>query len=146
VLWTSTNEAAATVGNTAADKGLVTSVAPGDTDILATDATTLVQGRSVVFVTSNESGPQLKALVVSPNPGVVAVGKTTQFTAIGVNSDGTTEDLTRLVAWATTRTDLATIDQLGVLTGVAAGDATVTATAPEPNTSVKGSAAIKITP
>jgi len=147
VLWSSTNEAAATVGNTAADRGLVTAVANGDTTILATDAVTGVQGRSTVFVKASNDLPALTAIVVTPNPGVVAgVAKTTQFQALGIFQDGSTRDMTRDVTWSSSLPAIVTIDPLGVATGVAAGDATITAAGPEPATAVKGSAAVKVTP
>ncbi len=146
VIWTSTNELAATVGNTAMDKGVVESVADGETDVLATDAQTQVAGRAVVFVTGGQTSPVLAALLVQPNPGTVAVGKTVQMTATGVLTDGSTRDVTRDVTWKSSRTDLATVDAIGVATGAAAGDATITAVGPEPSTSVLGSAALKVTP
>ncbi|HEY8075829.1 MAG TPA: Ig-like domain-containing protein [Labilithrix sp.] len=146
VLWTSTNELAATVGDTGMDKGLIETVADGETDIIATDAQTQVSGRTIVFVTGGESTPVLAAIIVGPNPGVVAVGKTVQMTATGVLTDGSTRDLTHDATWKSSRTDLATVDALGVVTGVAAGDATITAVGPEPTTSVLGSAALKVTP
>lgn len=144
VLWSSTNETAATVGNTATDKGLVTSVASGDTDILATDPQSGVVGRATVFVSGDEGTPTLIALVVSPNPATVAIGGKLQFKALGVMSDGQTQDKTTEVTWKSSRTDIATIDTAGMLTPVAAGDTTITA-ADSANT-VKGSAAAKVTP
>jgi len=144
VSWSSLNVAAAVVGDTPLDKGVVRAVADGDTTILATDGATRVQGRSLVFVTG--SAPQLQALVVTPNPGVVAVTKTTPYAALGVFSDGTSRDMTREVTWASSRVDLATVDAVGVVTGVAIGDTTISATGPEPSTSVRGSAAAKVVP
>lgn len=140
VLWSSSNVAAASVN----EKGFVSAVAAGDTNIVATDNATLVQGRTIVFVTGG--APQLKAILVTPNPAVVQATKTLQFSALGVLSDGSTTDITAQVKWSSSRTDLATIDAAGLLTGVAAGDTTVTATGPEPSSSVKGSAAAKVTP
>jgi uncharacterized protein YjdB len=144
VLWSSTNEAAAVVGNGPADKGLVLAVAPGDTTILATDSETRVQGRSTVFVTGQ--APQLKALVVTPNPGIVGVSANVQFSALGVLSDGSSRDLTTDVKWASSRTDLATVDANGRVTGVAAGKLTITASAPEGTSTVLGSAALEVVP
>jgi hypothetical protein len=139
VLWSATNELAATV-----DKGLVTSVASGNTDILATDAQTGVQGRAQVFVTGDDSAPQLKALVVTPNPATIANGGKLQFQALGVMSDGSTQDKTQEVTWKSSITTVATIDPAGMLTAVAAGDTTVTAS--DQTNTVKGSAAAKVTP
>lgn len=144
VLWSSTNPAAANVGNTQLDKGVVSAVAGGDTTILATDAKTLVQGRSIVFVKG--SLPTLQAILVTPNPAQIAVGMKQELTALGVYSDGSNQNLTKAVQWSSSRPDAATVDGSGVVTGVAAGDTTITATGPEPFTTVKGSAAAKVVP
>ncbi len=144
VSWSSTNIAAALVGDTPLDKGVVTAIASGDTSIIATDGATRVQGRTQVFVVGG--APQLKAIIVTPNPGIIGVGKTTQFTALGLLSDGTSRDMTREVTWKSSRTDFATVDAVGVATGVAAGDATITAQGAEPNATILGSAAAKVIP
>lgn len=144
VSWSSTNVAAALVGDTPLDKGVVTAVAAGDTSIIATDGASRVQGRTQVFVVGG--APQLKAIVVTPNPGIVGITKTTQFTALGLLSDGTTRDMTREVTWSSSRTDFATVDAVGIATGVAAGDTTITAVGAEPNASIRGSAAAKVIP
>jgi trimeric autotransporter adhesin len=143
VLWSSTNEAAAVVGNGPNDKGLVLAVSPGDTTVLATDNETRVQGRSIVFVQGN--APQLKAIVVTPNPGIVSIGQSLQMGALGVFSDGSARDLTNDVKWSSTRTDLATV-QNGLVAGVAAGSLTITASAPESTSTVAGSAALTVVP
>lgn len=144
VSWASTNVAAALVGDTPIDKGVVVAVAAGDTAIIATDGVTRVQGRTQVFVTGG--APQLKAILVTPNPGIVGIGKTTQFTALGVLSDGSTRDVSREVTWSSARPDFATVDAVGLVTGVAAGDTTITAVGAEPNATIRGSAAAKSIP
>lgn len=144
VSWSSTNEAAALVGDTQFDKGVVRAVAPGDTTILATDGATLVQGRSVVFVPPDSL--LLQALVVTPNPALASVGKTLQLRADGIYSDGSTADLTRGVTWSSSKVDVATVDGSGLMTGVILGDATISASAPPPYAAIKGSAAAKVVP
>jgi trimeric autotransporter adhesin len=144
VLWTSTNTAAAIVGNSSIDRGIVSAVADGDTTILATDSKTGVAGRATVFVTGGSA--VLQALVLTPNPAKVAVGMNVEMTAVGVYSDGSTKNLTKSVTWSSSRTDAAVIDSSGVVTGVAVGDTTVSASGPEPSTTVKGSAAVKVGP
>jgi hypothetical protein len=140
--WQSSNLAAASVGNGPTDKGLVKSVATGDTIVTATDPATGVQGRTTIFVAGD--APSLKALIVTPNPAVVINGGTVQFVAQGVFGDGATRDVTRDVQWASSRTDVATIGALGLASGLANGDTTITAT--DPTTSVRGSAALTVTP
>jgi len=144
VLWSSTNTAAAIVGNSQIDRGVVSAVADGDTSILATDAKTGIAGRATVFVTGGSA--VLQALVLTPNPAKVAVGMNLEMTAVGVYSDGSTKNLTKSVTWSSSRTDAAVIDSSGVVTGVAVGDTTVSASGPEPSTTVKGSAAVKVGP
>ena len=57
-----------------------------------------------------------------------AVGGTAQFTAVATMSNGTTQDVTSLSAWASSNTGAATVSSTGVVTGVAEGTATVQAT------------------
>jgi hypothetical protein len=144
VLWNSTNTAAAIVGNAQIDRGIVSAVADGDTTILATDAKTGVVGRAPVFVTGGS--PALYAIAVVPNPATVAVGQKVELTAVGAYSNGSVINITKTATWTSSRPDLAVVDSLGVVTGVAAGDVTITASGPEPNATVKGSAAVKVLP
>jgi len=144
VSWSSTDGSVALVGNTQFDKGVVRAVAPGNCTILATDGATLVQGRTIVFVPADNL--TLSAIVVTPNPAIVGVGKALQLRAEGIYSDGSTRDLTRGVTWTSSRGDLVAVDAAGLVGGVLAGDATVTANAPDPTSTVRGSAAAKIVP
>jgi trimeric autotransporter adhesin len=144
VSWSSTDESVALVGNTSFDKGIVRAVSPGNATILATDGLTLVQGRSIVFVPAESV--LLQAIVVTPNPAVVGVGKTLQLRADGIYSDGSTRDLTRGVPWTSSRGDVVAVDTLGLIGGVIVGDATITAGAPDATSTIKGSAAAKVVP
>jgi uncharacterized protein YjdB len=103
-----------------------------------------VQGRSIVFVP--EAAATLEAIVVTPDPATVKVGQTTALRAEGRYSDRTTKDLSRVVTWSSSRPDLASVDTVGVVTGVALGDVTITAVGPEPFTKVRGSVAAKVVP
>ena len=143
VQWSSTNQGAAVVGSTAVDYGIVRAVADGDTTIVATDKTNptaVIQARTIVFVRGG-SAP-LRAILLTPNPGVIPLGGMLQFGAIGVLSDGSS----RAVAakWSSSRTDIATVDANGNATGVLAGDTTITATVDDPSGPVRGSAAAKV--
>ena len=143
VLWASSNVAAATVGLTPADIGLVSAISVGETTITATDSATLIQGRTIVFV--NGDAAQLRAIVVTPNPATIPVGQTAQLSALGVYDDGSTKDVTSTVTWASSNEASVTVAASGVATGVAAGDATITAQQSlPPGGSVKGSAAVEV--
>lgn len=143
VQWRTSNEAVATVGQTANDLGLVTAVSTGDATVVATDAVTLVQGRTLVFVRG--AAAELRALVVAPNPAAVAVGGTAQLTATGLFADGTSKDLSSAVTWSSSRPTILTVSTSGLAAGVAAGDATVTAEVLAGNAvAVRASAAAKV--
>ena len=144
VSWSSTDESVALVGNTQFDKGIVRAVAPGNTTILATDGASLVQGRSIVFVPADSLS--LKAINVTPNPATVSVGKTLQLHAEGVYSDGSVKDLTRGVTWISSRGDVVAVDTAGLIGGVILGDSTITANAPDPTSTIRGSTAAKVVP
>ncbi len=117
VTWSSTNAAAATVSAA----GLVTGVAQGSATIVAT-----VEGKSAtaaVVVTA----PAVSSVTVSPSTASVITGATQPFTATlrdaaGVLLPG------REVSWTTSGPEIATISSTGLLTAVAAGSVTVTAT------------------
>ncbi|PYQ72847.1 MAG: hypothetical protein DMG04_16050 [Acidobacteria bacterium] len=68
------------------------------------------------------------------------VGSTAQFTATATMSNGTTQDVTSSATWQSGDAAIATVSSAGVVTGVAAGSTTVTAT----YQSVSGSDAIAV--
>lgn len=134
--WTSSNVNVATVSAA----GLATGVNPGSSTTTATlsgksDSTTLT-------VTS----ASLQSIAVTPaNPSVPA-GNQRPFTATGTYSDGSTQDITTTVTWASSNASLATISNAagskGVATGVAQGSVTITATL----SNVTGSTGLTIGP
>lgn len=140
VQWSSSNEAAARVGVTPADIGVVTAVAEGDAIIVARDAETGVEGRTTVFVRG--AGPQLVAISVTPNPAVVPIGGTTQFVATGIFSDGTSNAITGAVQWTSSDEAILKVDANGLASGIAAGNATVTAS--RADSGIRASAAAKV--
>ncbi len=126
--WASTNVAAATVSNVA-PKGVVTGVAVGATVIQASFGGTT--GQAALGV----SAASLTAITLTPAPqtgatGVgVAVGSKLLINAVGTFSNTTTQPINLATAWSVTPSNgsIATVDQTGLVTGVAAGSATVTA-------------------
>src|SRR5437773_1166832 len=68
------------------------------------------------------------ALTLSPLASSMPVNTTQQFTAIGSYSDGSSRDLTALVTWSSSAPSNATIDATGLVTSVAAGSTTISAT------------------
>ncbi len=80
-----------------------------------------------VNVSTAPTIPILTSLTITPNNSTILVGDTQQFTATGTYLDGSTQDLTALVVWASSNTSKATIDSSGLATGVGVGSSSVTA-------------------
>jgi type II secretory pathway component GspD/PulD (secretin) len=71
----------------------------------------------------------IKSIAISPPSSSIAPGGTQQFTAIGTFSDGSTQDVSSTVAWASSNDAVATVGaQNGVALGQAAGTTQIAAT------------------
>jgi Bacterial Ig-like domain (group 2) len=75
--------------------------------------------------------PTLTSITINPTAPSVQVGQTTTLSAFGVNSNQQGMNLTSGVSWSTSDATIATITGSGsaILTGVASGNVTVTASA-----------------
>jgi uncharacterized protein YjdB len=72
--------------------------------------------------------PTLTTITVTPPTPSVVVGNTQQMTATGTYDDGSSKNITGTVAWTTSDPTIATVGaSSGLLTGVATGSATITA-------------------
>lgn len=83
--------------------------------------------------TSSGGGPggtpaTLVSIAISPANPILAPGATQQLVATGTYSDGTTRDLGGIAGWMSSATQFATVTSGGVVSAVAAGFATITAT------------------
>jgi 6-phosphogluconolactonase (cycloisomerase 2 family)/uncharacterized protein YjdB len=140
VTWTSSSPSVGSVSNASGANGLVTAVSQGSTTVSAALGT--VSGSTTLAVT----GATLVSIGVTPvNPGT-SVGLTTQFTAMGVYSDNSTQNLTTLVTWSSSDSTVAAISNAsgydGLATALTTGSVTVTATLG----SVSGSTSLRVTP
>ncbi len=118
VTWSSDSTDFATVNSA----GLALGVTAGASAIRAT-APSSVTGATTLTVT----GATLDSISVTPaNPSVVN-GLTRQFTATGIYSDGTSQDITASAVWSTVSSAIATINASGLATGEAAGTTSVRA-------------------
>lgn len=81
------------------------------------------------------------AIAVSPTPASVAVGGSQQLNATATYNDGSTGSVTSAVTWASSSASIATVSAGGMVTGVAAGSATVMASL----SGVNGTAPITVT-
>ncbi len=115
--WTSGNNAIATVSGS----GLVTAVATGNTSITATS-----EGKTGSATVTVTAIPVATVTVTLANPAITA-GATTQATA--TLRDANNNVLTgRTVAWTSGNNAIATVSSSGLVTGVAAGSTSITAT------------------
>ncbi len=122
VTWSSNNTAAATVNST----GVVTGIAAGSATITATNSG--VSGTSAITVTAGPPPPPVVTTVtVAPTSASVVAGATTALQATVKDQNGNVMT-GQTVIWSTGNPVAATVNSTGVVTGVAAGSATITAT------------------
>ncbi len=88
------------------------------------------------------SAPTVVSITVSPNPELLTVGGTIQFTAIGVFSDNSVQDLTSTATWSSSNTTIATVSAAGLATGVKVGGAVTIQAA---QAGIVGSASLTVT-
>jgi trimeric autotransporter adhesin len=140
VTWASSASTVAAVSNTAGSNGLVTTVGVGSTTVSATSGN--VTGTTAFTVTA----ATLVSIEVTPPAASVASGLTRQFTATGVFSDNSTQDLTSQVTWASSNVTVATVSDalgsMGLATAVGVGATTIAAT----SGGVSGSTPLTVTP
>lgn len=69
----------------------------------------------------------LNVIMFEPQNPSVAKGSTVQLAGVGIYSDGSMRPISN-VTWASSATNIASISATGLVTGVAAGQTTITAT------------------
>lgn len=115
--------------------GLVTGLAPGQTTIS-------VYFDSMSATASLTVTPAvLTNIVVTPATTVVGINGNVQFTATGVFSDNSTQDLTSQAVWSSSNAAYALISASGVASGLGTGTTTISAS----ENGVSGSAALSVT-
>lgn len=129
--WLSSSASVAGVNS----NGLATALAPGQTTIsVFYNAMSATASLTVTPAT-------LTNIVVTPITTVVGVNGNVQFTATGVFSDSSTQDLSSQVVWTSSNGTFATINATGLATGLSAGSLTITAT----SGAINGSATLNVT-
>src|SRR5438034_297202 len=131
ITWSSSNGSAATVNAT----GLVTGVLAGSATITATS-----EGQSGTSAITVVHMP-VASVTVTPASGTVSAGSSLQLTATPKDANGNPL-VGRTVTWQSSNTSAATVHGSGLVSGVAAGSATVTAT----REGQSGTSAITVTP
>jgi uncharacterized protein YjdB len=133
VTWSVSNPYVAAISST----GDLTAVGPGYTQVLAqsggfiatSDVTVTISSSGGSSGGSGSTSTAITGITIIPGSQTVAApGKTAQFLAIGTNSAGVTSNLTNLVAWSSSSSQIATIGSVtGLATAVGAGTDTITA-------------------
>jgi len=127
VTWTATS------GVTISNTGLATGSAMGSATVKAA-AGSMNSNNASLTVTA----PVLASITVAPASIVVPKGLTQSYTATGVYSDGTTQNLTSTVSW--TSTSGVSINGAGLATAHVLGQNTITAT----SSSINGTADLTV--
>ena len=101
--------------------GLATAIAPGQSTI------TVTYGSLSATATLTVTPATLTSIVVTPATTVVGVKGNVQFTATGVFTDNSTQDLSSQAAWSSSVASVALISNTGLASGLSAGATTITA-------------------
>ena len=128
--WTSTNSAVAVVSA----GGLVTGIAPGSANVASS-----LDGKSDTASITVVAVP-VANVTIQPASATLTVGQGTTLTATVKDANGTVVT-DRPVAWTTSNASVASVSPAGIVTALAAGTATISATS-EGST---GSASITVT-
>ena len=120
VTWTTNLPSVATVNSS----GVVTAVAAGAAILTAT-ANGL---NTTAAITVSASTPTLTAITLTPASSTLSVGQTVDITSAAIWSNGTgTTPYDSYLTWTSSAPSVATVNAGGVVTAVAAGTATITA-------------------
>lgn len=117
VAWNSSDIAVATVNLS----GEVTAVSNGNATL--TGSKDGVISNSVALNVTNASVNQID---LSATSSTLAAGTKTQLTAVANYSDGSSQNITGLVSWSSSDSNVATVNTSGEVTAVAPGTATIT--------------------
>jgi uncharacterized protein YjdB len=134
--WTSGNNIVTTIDASGLAQGIV---AGGPVLITATSGA--VSGTATLTVTAV---PVLTSVTVAPPTPSIIVGATQQLTANPLDQNGIAFN-GAAIAWSSSDSTIATVDNNGLVTGVAVGTTTITATATSGAITVTGTATITIT-
>lgn len=113
--WSSVPATVVAVGST----GLATAAASGMATVTATSGS--ISGTDTISVAS------LVSIDVTPASPTIPLGEKQQLSATGTFSDGSTQNLTNIVAWSSSAAGTAPADATGLVSALAMGTATITA-------------------
>jgi uncharacterized protein YjdB len=115
--WTSSAPDIATIAST----GVATALAVGPATIRAS------YGGQVGSAALTVGPAEVTGLTISPVSPQLTIGSTSTLAATAQLSDGTQQGVTSAATWSSSAGNIATVSSAGVVTGVAAGTASITA-------------------
>lgn len=139
--WSSSNSAVA--ANNVAPNAFAAAATGVPLPTAVTITATIGTFSPIAPATLTVSDATLQSVAVSPASATIAPTTQIDYTATGMFSDGSTQDLTSLVKWSTTNPPAKF--SKSTLAGESAGTTTVNATAPKNLASVEGSGTITVT-
>lgn len=139
VAWKSSNSDIAPVSDAARSKGHTDALLPGSSIVTATYGN--LSGSGTVSVTQ----AALVSIEVTPSVQSIPNGLSVQFTATGVFTDHSTQDLTELVTWTSSDTSRAAISNASSQNGVATASSVGTAQISASLSTLVGSATLNVT-
>ncbi len=135
VSWSSSNTAVATVNAS----GVVTGVTAGTATITVTTQDGNRTATSAITV--NNTNVPVTGVTVSPATASINVGATQQLTATVAPANATN----KTVSWSTSNAAVATVNASGLVSGVAAGTATITVTTQDGNRTATSAVTVNAT-
>lgn len=119
LVWSSSDEKIATVS----DSGVVTAVSKGE--VVITVSSGEISATSTITVEEESTPPEteLTNLILNPTEKYLEIGTTFQFVVTMSPADATVD-----LVWSSSNEDVAVVDQEGVVTAKAPGEATITVT------------------
>jgi len=150
VVWSSSDTTIATISNEPGSQGKARGVAGSPTAVTITAKDNDISGTALLTVQALPPPRVLVSVAVAPPSTTMMVGQSTSFTASGNFSDGTASDLTTTAVWSSSDTTIATVSNApgspGLATGVGASATSVTISATDPVTHIKGTAQLSVMP
>jgi trimeric autotransporter adhesin len=123
VSWTSGNVAVASI-NLGGIAGFAKGLSPGVSTISASSGSISSTASLTVTVTN----ATLVSIAITPADAVLSLGTHEQYVAAGTFSDGSLQDITNSVTWASSKTSVLSIAGGGLATARAMGSVTISAT------------------
>jgi 6-phosphogluconolactonase (cycloisomerase 2 family) len=122
VTWASTVSSVAVISNSGGSTGMATAISAGGTTITATFGT--IAGSTTLTVT----GATLVSIAVTPTLQSLPEGTPLQYTATGIYSNNSLQNLTAHVTWTSSNPSVASISTNGLANTLTAGTTTIQAT------------------